>query len=87
MASEAQQLVLVCPQNRLVELDVDIEKDVIKVDDHVFLSVSHDYEKAALLFLRSIADEGRDARVDRLLDHRIYGTRARWDPADLVVSD
>lgn len=48
---ESQQLVLVCPQNRFIELHVDIEQDVIEIDNDVLLSVSDYYEEASLFLL------------------------------------
>jgi hypothetical protein len=52
VTGEAEQLVLVRPQNRLVQLDVDVQQDVVEVDDDVLLPVADDDEEASLLFLR-----------------------------------
>jgi hypothetical protein len=49
---EAKQLVLVCPQDRFVQLDVDVQQDVVQVDDDVLLAVTNDDEEASFLFLR-----------------------------------
>lgn len=63
MTGEAEQLVLVGPEDRLVGLEVGGLKNVVQVDDDILLTVADDYEEAALVFLSSIADEGRNARV------------------------
>ena len=48
---EAKQLVLVCPEDRFVQLDVDVQQDVVQVDDDVLLAVTNDDEEASFLFL------------------------------------
>jgi hypothetical protein len=63
VTGEAQQLVLVGPEDRLVCLEVGSLKNVVQVDDDILLTVADDYEETALVFLSSIADEGRNARV------------------------
>jgi hypothetical protein len=55
VAGEAEQLVLIRPQNRLVQLDVDVQQDVVEVDDDVLLPVADDDEEAPLLFLWLLA--------------------------------
>ena len=51
MTREAKQLVLVCPEDRFVQLDVDVQQDVVQVDDDVLLAVTNDDEEASFLFL------------------------------------
>jgi hypothetical protein len=52
VTGEAKQLVLVCPEDRFVQLDVDIQQDVVQVDDDILLAVTNDDEEASFLFLR-----------------------------------
>ena len=60
---EAQQLFLVCPQHRLVLLDIETCHDMVQVHNHVLLPVAHHHEEAPLLLLQAIFDERRNALI------------------------
>jgi hypothetical protein len=51
---EAQKLVFVSPENGLVQSDIDIEENMIKIDDDILLSITHNNKETALLFLEAI---------------------------------
>ena len=63
LPGEAQQLVFVSPQDRLVLLDIELGHDIVQAHDHIFGSVSDDDEEASLLLLQPILNERRNARV------------------------
>ena len=51
VAREAQEVLLVGPQQLLVVLDVNARHDVVKVDDDIFGAVADDDDEAPLLLL------------------------------------
>ncbi len=65
---EAEQLVLVCPENRLVLPHIHAGHDVVEVDNGILGAVADHDEEAALLLLEAIADEGRDPRVSGFVE-------------------
>ena len=69
MGGKAEKILLVGPKHRFVLFDVDAGHNIVKVDDHILGSIAHDDNEASLFFLDSIADEGRDSRVDGLARH------------------
>jgi len=62
---EAEKFVFVRPENRLVELDIDIEKDVVEVYDNILLSVPDDNEEASFLFLRIVRLSNKEIPIWR----------------------
>lgn len=67
VAGEAEELVLVRPQDRLVLPHVHAGHDVVEVDNGILGAVADHNEEAALLLLEAIADKCGNARVSVIL--------------------
>lgn len=63
VTGEAEELVLVCPENRLVLPHVHAGQDVVQMDNGILGMVADHDEEAALLLLDAIADERGNPRV------------------------
>lgn len=64
---ESQQLLLVCPQDGFVLLDIYHGHDIVKSDNHILGLVANHNEKASLLLLEPISNERADALVSARL--------------------
>ena len=71
VTGKAQQLILVCPEYALVQLDVHVKQNMVEVDNDVLLPVADNDEETALLLLHVVADERRNARINRLFHHLV----------------
>jgi hypothetical protein len=60
---ESQQLLLVCPQDGFVLLDIYHGHDVVKSDNHILGLVADHNEKASFLLLEPISNERPNALV------------------------